>query len=268
MTSALFAGAKHAQIYAKYRPFPPKLLVKSIIEYLKIKRNPPFKKAVDVGCGSGQSTIVLSPYFETVIGLDISEAQIECAKQFNLSRNIEYKVTTKVGNLPIASSSVDLVTFSQSLHWFKGEEIFPEIERILQPNGVIAAYGYWIPIPKINEHDKNMEINRLITQYLHEDKLGRYWDSERYIVQGYYSTIDLPFKNTHRLNFQQTSDSTLQDYMGYLSSWSAYQKLVKEDPLTAKQLLDEIEKKIIKILGEEKPTLSLYTDFFMIMGHR
>ncbi|CAL1273059.1 unnamed protein product [Larinioides sclopetarius] len=163
MTSTLFAGAKHAQIYAKYRPSPPKSLIKSIIEYLKLKRDPPFKKAIDVGCGSGQSTVVLSPYFETVIGLDISEAQIECAKKFNSSRNIEYKVTTK-GNLPIASSSADLVTFSQSLHWFKGEEIYPEIERILQPNGVIAAYGYWIPIPKLNDQDKNMEINHLITQ--------------------------------------------------------------------------------------------------------
>ncbi|CAL1273065.1 unnamed protein product [Larinioides sclopetarius] len=92
MTSTLFAGAKHAQIYAKYRPSPPKSLIKSIIEYLKLKRDPPFKKAIDVGCGSGQSTVVLSPYFETVIGLDISEAQIECAKKFNSSRNIEYNI--------------------------------------------------------------------------------------------------------------------------------------------------------------------------------
>ncbi|CAL1273061.1 unnamed protein product [Larinioides sclopetarius] len=87
-----------------------------------------------------------------------------------------------------------------------------------------------------------MEINHLITQYLHEDKLGHYWDRERYIVQGYYSKIDLPFKNTQRLNFQQKFESTLQDYMGYFSSWSSYQKLLKKDPPAAEQLLDEIEK--------------------------
>ncbi|KAF8782241.1 putative methyltransferase DDB_G0268948 [Argiope bruennichi] len=268
MTSALFSGVKHAQIYAKYRPFPPNDLVKSIITCLKKRCDPPFKQAVDVGCGSGQSTVVLSPYFETVLGLDISEAQIECAKQFNSAKNVEYKVTAKESQLPVTSCSVDLVTFSQSLHWFKEGEIFPEVERILQPNGVVAAYGYWIPIPKLNDKDKNMEINQLITQYLHEDKLGYYWDKERYIVQSHYSKIDLPFKNTQRLNFEQKSVSTLQDYIGYLSSWSSYQKLLKENPVIAKQLLDEIEKKIIKILGEEKPTLNLCTDFFMIIGHR
>ncbi|GFU07829.1 putative methyltransferase DDB_G0268948 [Trichonephila clavipes] len=271
MTSALFAGAKHAQLYAKYRLNPPESFINSIVTYLKSKITTPLKKAVDIGCGSGQSTVVLSPYFETILGIDVSEAQIECAKQMHTLSNVEFRVS-KGETLPATSSTVDLVTFSQSLHWFNTCEIFPEVQRVLKPNGVIAAYGYWIPIPKINDENKDKKINQLINQYLHEERLGSYWDKERYIVQEHYTNISLPFKDKCRLSLVQKTESSLADYIGYFSTWSSYQKLFKEDSEKAEQLLHEIEINLLTILEEQKPSkeisLNLYTDFFMIMGRK
>lgn len=49
-----------------------------------------FHLAVDVGCGSGQSTHVLASRFEKVVGTDISKAQIEAAKQAAHPPNISY----------------------------------------------------------------------------------------------------------------------------------------------------------------------------------
>lgn len=49
-----------------------------------------FHLAVDVGCGSGQSTQMLAKWFEKVIGTDISEAQIEEAKRAAHASNISY----------------------------------------------------------------------------------------------------------------------------------------------------------------------------------
>jgi 2-polyprenyl-3-methyl-5-hydroxy-6-metoxy-1,4-benzoquinol methylase len=37
---------------------------------------------IDVGCGSGQSTRVWSPYFSKVYGFDVSETQISEAQDF------------------------------------------------------------------------------------------------------------------------------------------------------------------------------------------
>jgi SAM-dependent methyltransferase len=37
----------------------------------------------------------------------------------------------------------DLVTASQSLHWMRPEQVFPEIGRILRPGGVFCAYAYF-----------------------------------------------------------------------------------------------------------------------------
>jgi 2-polyprenyl-3-methyl-5-hydroxy-6-metoxy-1,4-benzoquinol methylase len=47
--------------------------------------------AVDVGCGSGQSTQVLSPHFSRVVGLDVSEAQIKIAAKNNTRNEVEYR---------------------------------------------------------------------------------------------------------------------------------------------------------------------------------
>ena len=49
------------------------------------------KLAVDIGCGTGQSTRPLAPYFENVLGFDISEAQVENAKKEDTPENVEYR---------------------------------------------------------------------------------------------------------------------------------------------------------------------------------
>jgi len=46
---------------------------------------------VDVGCGPGlMSTVFLAPYFDKVLGVDISESQIEQATLQNQHLNINY----------------------------------------------------------------------------------------------------------------------------------------------------------------------------------
>lgn len=49
-----------------------------------------FQLGVDVGCGSGQNTLLLAKYFEKVVGTDVSEAQIEEAKRAAHPVNVSY----------------------------------------------------------------------------------------------------------------------------------------------------------------------------------
>lgn len=46
---------------------------------------------LDVGCGSGQCSLLLSPHFEKVLATDISCSQIDVAKSQNLPSNIEFR---------------------------------------------------------------------------------------------------------------------------------------------------------------------------------
>jgi SAM-dependent methyltransferase len=45
----------------------------------------------------------------------------------------------------LADDSVDIVTYSQSLHWMDPQPTFAEAARILRAGGVFAAYDYELP---------------------------------------------------------------------------------------------------------------------------
>lgn len=51
----------------------------------------PFELAVDVGCGSGQGTVLLAKHFASVTGTDVSPAQLEVAAQHAQAPNITYR---------------------------------------------------------------------------------------------------------------------------------------------------------------------------------
>lgn len=47
--------------------------------------------AVDVGCGSGQGTVLLAQHFGSVVGTDVSAAQLEEAVRHASQPNISYR---------------------------------------------------------------------------------------------------------------------------------------------------------------------------------
>ena len=75
--------------------------------------------AIDVGTGSGQLAVALSPHFQKILALDQSEAQLSFARR---KANIEYQKGDATA-LPAAHDSVDLVTAAQCYHWFLSDDI-------------------------------------------------------------------------------------------------------------------------------------------------
>ena len=59
MAKRYFEGDLHSKEYAKFRPSPPDDLIKYVIS--KTKKN---DLALDIGCGSGQMTKLLAPFFK------------------------------------------------------------------------------------------------------------------------------------------------------------------------------------------------------------
>ncbi|KAF6033344.1 hypothetical protein EB796_008346 [Bugula neritina] len=80
--------------YVKSRIKYPKFVLEVVLHYLEesLGKSLKYSLAVDAGCGPGlMSTVLLAPYFDKVLGVDISESQIEQATLNNKHSNIEYR---------------------------------------------------------------------------------------------------------------------------------------------------------------------------------
>ena len=53
----------------------------------------------------------------------------------------------------VANDTVDLVTVAQALHWYDMDRFNKEVKRVLKPGGVLAAYGYAVPMLDILQAD-------------------------------------------------------------------------------------------------------------------
>lgn len=142
MSKKLFEEADHAKSYAQYRPTYPGTVYKTLIDYYKVSLDE-FGLALDIGCGSGQSTEPLKQYFDRVIGVDISDNQIKHAKEKHVG--IEFRVGPAEELSFLDDGCVDLITVAQAMHWLNHERFYKEVDRVLKPAGVVALYGYGVP---------------------------------------------------------------------------------------------------------------------------
>jgi trans-aconitate 3-methyltransferase len=69
----------------------------------------------------------------------LSAIQTSPTKNGKLS--INYKVASAEDLSFVSSNSVDMATSGQAAHWFKHDQAFPEIARILKPGGTLAFFG-------------------------------------------------------------------------------------------------------------------------------
>jgi hypothetical protein len=123
---------------------------------------------------------------------------------------------------------VNLVTVAQALHWFDLERFYTEVDRVLKPGGVLAAWGYGvlsIDQPQISE----------MALRLHNETLGAYWPGERKIVESGYRTLPFPLQEITPPPFELSVQWPLERLLGYFRSWSATGRYVAQngaDPVT------------------------------------
>ncbi len=127
-----------AERYAKYRPYFHPLVIEKVKKYLNIQR--PVEFALDVVCGSGQSTVALKEIAKFVIGMDISAEMLEFTEK---KSGIQY-IQGSAEELSIKSDSSDLLTTSLAYHWFNPKRFFADARRVLK-NGawlIISNNGF------------------------------------------------------------------------------------------------------------------------------
>ncbi|OJA20052.1 hypothetical protein AZE42_13044 [Rhizopogon vesiculosus] len=144
---ATFGNASfNTAIYASFRPTYPRSLFDFIFQYHERSRDARWDRAVDLGCGTGQATVELTPFMR-VTGVDPSSKMIEVAqatlKAQPVSTGQNDYVQASAENLPfLEDGSVDLVIAAQACHWFDWSKMWPELTRVLRKNGSAAFWIY------------------------------------------------------------------------------------------------------------------------------
>lgn len=205
--------------YARFRPeYPPDLAA------FLASVAPQRQVAVDVGCGNGQLTKLLAPYFGKVVGLDPSADQIANA---TAGERIEYQCAP-AEQLPLADHSANLITAAQAAHWFDLPAFYREVRRIGTPGAILAliSYGILKLEPALNDR----------FQKFYWEEIGPYWPPERKLVDTGYATIEFPFEELTPPSLEIRLDWHLSEFLGYMLTWSAVRSAKeagKEDLLMA-----------------------------------
>ena len=129
----LFAGS--AAYYARGR-FPyPQELADALRDELQLDGT---GRLLDVGCGPGALTLVLSGLFEHAVGVDADEDMVAEARSEAARRgvtNAEF-VHLRAEELPAGLGHFELATFAQSFHWMDRQRVATAVKTMLEPEGV------------------------------------------------------------------------------------------------------------------------------------
>jgi SAM-dependent methyltransferase len=206
--------------YAAFRPTYPPALFDYLAQLCHEQRN-----AWDCACGNGQATVALTERFASVIATDASAQQLSAAPPRS---NVTYRVA-RAEDSSIDSTSVDLLTVAQALHWFNLDSFYREAQRVLITSGVIAAWTYGVL------HVEGDEVDALIQEF-YSDIVGPYWPPERRLVEEGYRGLAFPFEEIAPPPFNMEERWERAHLLGYLRSWSATGRYVEDrsvDPVAA-----------------------------------
>lgn len=132
-----FASDVAASLYAEGRPDYSHLVCDIIRRITGIES--PVEFAVDVGSGTGISTMAISPLAEAVVGVEPSQAMLELAMPAD---NVSYRLGS-AEQLPVEDTSCDLISVGSALHWFDQGRFLAEASRVAKQDAWLVVYDHW-----------------------------------------------------------------------------------------------------------------------------
>ena len=130
----------NSEVYHNVRPVPPTAIIKIILSWLRKEAD----IVVDVGCGTGLSTMIWCDFAEHVVGIEPNDDMRATAeKRASSSRIVFQKGVSNETNLP--ADYADVITVAQAFHWMDIDSTLSEFHRILKPGGVLAIYDFALP---------------------------------------------------------------------------------------------------------------------------
>jgi ubiquinone/menaquinone biosynthesis C-methylase UbiE len=145
-----------------YSAYRPPLHSKILNEYFE--ENGTHNLGLDVGCGTGHSSVALAHYCNKVIGIDPSPDMLQKSIPYS---KIEYSFCN-TNKLDFANDYFDIITFAGSLYYAKSQELLDEIIRVSNHSAEIIVYDFEILLEEILDKLNLVGDSKHKSEYNHE----------------------------------------------------------------------------------------------------
>jgi ubiquinone/menaquinone biosynthesis C-methylase UbiE len=249
-SSEIWTG--EATLYDQTRPSPPPVLLDILTQLIHTPRP---SLVVDLGSGTGLSTMLWSERAQRVIGIepnaDMRAQAMRKLERHPFAANIEFRegVSSHTG---LPESSADIVTCSQSFHWMEPTSTLAEIGRILRPGGLFAAYDYdWPPAlsweleqayREVDERFEALERERGLAQILQK------WSKSGHLARMRESGL---FRFTRELLLHHVEQGDAERFIGMVMT-GAYSHQFKLKTITEQEIgFDLLRQAAYEYIGSE-----------------
>lgn len=225
MTTRALSFGSVAQAYERFRPGYPEELVDEVLAYA----GRPLATALEIGAGTGKATRVFAAR-----GIAVTATDPDAAMLAELRRHVGAGVATvqaAFDQVPL-ETTYDLVFAAASLHWTEPTGRWSRVASLLNPGGVFASFGGQRSLA-----DPDLEAAAVAARapFLADDNVPSpdgtlssadgtpddrtmQWPGTELIASGL-------FVDVRQATLERRVDLSADDYVGHLSTVSAYLEL-------------------------------------------
>lgn len=238
--------ADKADLYAQARPRYPQAL------YAWLAQQVPGRQRVwDAACGNGQAAVDLQEWFDEVQATDVSPQQIANASPHP---RIHYSVQASEAT-DFADAGFDAVCVAQALHWFDYARFWPEVQRVLKPGGVFAAWGYAFQFvtPEIDA----------VVQRECLDLLEPYWAEQNKLLWDGYRAIEIPLAALPVPELEMAMEWNCEQFLAYIHTWSATRRCMEQQ---GEEFFLRLMEQVRALWGSEVRKVRM--EFYLVAGRK
>jgi SAM-dependent methyltransferase len=235
-THQLFDHARVAEGYAHARPYLHPDVFARVRAWLPAGTR--FERALDVGCGTGLSSLALADLAAQVVGIDAATSMLKRARR---STRVRYAASL-AEDLPFRPGSFDLVVACGSIDWVDRARFLPRVAELLRPGG-------WLVPLDFGDRGRSDEAPGLERWY--RDVFQRDFPApptrDPYVTREEAACHGFSEPVLHE--FEQSWSFTAQQYAQFLASESAVVARVEYGGARAEDVVATLEADLTPLLG-------------------
>jgi ubiquinone/menaquinone biosynthesis C-methylase UbiE len=240
-----------ADTYDGARPHMPQYPISVIKKYLGKKPG----MVLDLGCGTGLSTLAWQNECDEIIGIEPNEDMISIARNKQTDGVSFWKAYSH--DTGIAENTADVVICSQSFHWMDPVQTLREVNRVLTVNGIFATVDNdWPPVCQWEAEQAYNELFAKVNVIEKENPEFRD-DFFRWNKNEHLSNIEKSgyFRYAREIVFTNSETCTAGRLVNIALSQGGLQNILKRKPELVINEVNSYKEKVLTVFGDDDFTI-------------